>query len=93
MGAVVMRNSSSPAGSAGKGDEMGTMDKRHVHSFNKERARMEIICRFSHDLKSGGGGGGFGGISLNTPFGCGISNNPFGCGSATNNNPFGGPQR
>jgi hypothetical protein len=44
VGAVVMRNSSSPAGSAGKGDEMGTLDKRHVHSFNKERARMEIIA-------------------------------------------------
>ena len=52
-------------------------------------------CHFSHDLKSGGGGGGFGGVTLNTPFGGGILYNPFGGGSVSNNtcNPFGGPQR
>jgi hypothetical protein len=47
VGVVVMHNSSPPAGSAGKGEETGTVDKRHVNSLNKERARMEIIA-FSH---------------------------------------------
>jgi hypothetical protein len=44
VGAVVMHNSSPPAGSAGKGEETGTLDKHHVNSFSKERARMEIIA-------------------------------------------------
>jgi hypothetical protein len=41
---VVTRNSSLPACSAGKREETGTLDKRHVNSFNKEHAGMEIIA-------------------------------------------------
>lgn len=81
-----------PAGRFGRqGGGNGNCGQASCKFFQQGTCKNGDYCLFSHDLKSGGGDGGFGGISLNTPFGGGISNNPFGGGSAMNNNPFGRP--